>query len=137
MAGGEITPDQADCVWSEMFASKANARSSKQLVRQTANWGVGRPYTDKKHGLQDNRTFYRDIQAKLTPAWGPQGQHIPACMHFGMWDVFAKNSMISQWHEALPQIAQHSVLYPETGHWVEETKGAEIARSILEVMDGS
>lgn len=51
---GEITSDQADYVWSEMFASKANARSSKQLVRQTASWGVGRPYTDKKHGLQDN-----------------------------------------------------------------------------------
>jgi len=127
-ARGEFNANQPEYVWSQTFTSRANVRSSKQFVRQTANWGVGLPYTDKKHGLQDNRP------SKLSKVWGTAGANIPGCLHFGKWDPLAKNSVIAQWHTALPRLARHTTLYDQTGHFVEEQKGPEISRSIIETI---
>lgn len=130
---GEFTPEQPEYVWSSVFASKANVRSSKQFVRQTANWGVGLPYTDKKHGRQDNRPFYSELQARVAKLWGAEGANIPGCLHFGEWDALAKDSVIAQWHNALPSLAERTTKYARTGHFVEEQKGPEIGQSIIEI----
>lgn len=133
---GRITPDQPEYVWAQAFTTPANIRSSKRNVRQTPYWGHGYRYTDARHGVQDNHAFYADIQARIAAEWGPQGRNIPVCGHFGRWDACAKDSVIAQWHAALPQMAARTALYEDVGHFVEEYKGPEIARGILDMMPG-
>jgi pimeloyl-ACP methyl ester carboxylesterase len=130
---GKIPPKTPASVYSEPLRSKANARSSKRNVLQTPVWGCGYSYTDPVIGKQDNHAFYEKMQETVPEAWGPQGANIPVAGHFGSWDPMGKDSVIRQWQEALPQMKQHTHIYPDHGHFVEEYKGAEIAASILEL----
>lgn len=117
-------------VFSESLRSKANARSSKRNVLQTPVWGHGYTYSDPTLGEQDNRPYYRDIQAAV-PAWGPEGANIPVAGHFGDWDPCGKESVIQQWQQVLPSMKGRTHVYPGFGHFIEEYKGPEIADSIL------
>lgn len=124
-------PD-ADELWvfRDQFASRANARSSKRMVRQTPVWGHGYTYEDPTRGPQDNRPFYRDIQERITPTWGPDGAAIGAAGVFGDWDPCGKPSVVAQWREALPQIDDDLRVFAGEGHFIEEHRPAEIAESI-------
>ena len=130
---GRIPVNTPAYVFSESLRSKANARSSQRNVRQTPVWGHGYAYTDRKHGRQDNHDFYRSMQAQLPACWGREGRAIPAAAHFGEFDPCGKASVRDQWLAALPQLDQAMHVYPEVGHFVEEYKGPEIARSICAV----
>ena len=120
-------------VFSEQFRSIANARSSKRNVRQTPVWGHGYIYEDSFHGVQDNNDFYDSMQKDVPREWGLAGRNIPAAGHFGAMDPVGKAEVIAQWHEALPRMAEMTFIYPDIGHFIEETKGPEMARSILEM----
>ena len=131
-ATGKITPDTPEYVWAQQFTTKANIRSSKRNVRQTPRWGHGYRYTDSRHGVQDNHAFYADIQSRIGNVWGA----LPACGFFGQWDACGKDSVIAQWHEALPRMKEATQRYPDVGHFVEEYKGAEIGQGIVDMMRG-
>lgn len=114
-------------VWSEPMRLRMNARSSKRQVRQTPVWGHGYRYTDPTRGVQDNHDFYARLQATVSAAWA----ELPAAGHFGQWDACGKDSVIAQWTEALPRMADDLHRYPDCGHFVEETHGDAIAQSVL------
>lgn len=125
-----ITPDMPEYPWSQQFTTPANIRSSKRNVRQTPRWGHGYRYTDKRHGVQDNHGFYRALQARIGPAW----KSLPACGYFGQWDACGKDSVIAQWHEALPRMREATHRFADIGHFIEEYKGPEIGQGILDMM---
>jgi pimeloyl-ACP methyl ester carboxylesterase len=112
-------------VFSEALRSRANTRSSKRNVLQTPVWGHGYRYADRTLGEQDNSEFYRRMQADVPRAWS----ELPAIGHFGARDPLGKKSVIAQWVEALPTMQVHR--HTDTGHFVAEAKGPEIAQSIL------
>jgi pimeloyl-ACP methyl ester carboxylesterase len=129
--GGRLSVKEK--VYRDMFATRANARSSKRNVKQTKVWGHGYRYSDERRGWQDNRAFYREVQNKLGPSWGPQGQHIGVRAFFGEWDPLARDEVRQQWQEALPPLAGHVVTYAGVGHFVEEHRAEDIADAIVEV----
>ena len=116
-------------VWSQPMRLRINARSSKRQVRQTPVWGHGYQYTDTTLGPQDNRDFYRQLQAVLPDAWG----RLPAAGHFGQWDPCGKNSVIDQWLAALPRMADDLHRYADCGHFIEKDQPTAIAQSILRI----
>ena len=132
-ARNTIAQDSPEYVFSQMLRSTANAKSSKRNVLQTPVWGKGYRYEDARHGTQDNHAFYTYLQDNITRCWGPQGQNIAACGYFGQWDACGKDSVIAQWHTALPQMASNTHKFPDIGHFIEEYKGAEMAASILDM----
>ncbi len=114
-------------------SSTINARSSQRMVRQTSDWGYGWVYEDPTMGTQDNRAYYQYMQDNITRVWGPDGQNIPARGLFGEWDVLAKQSVLDQWTNALPQLNGNIELFENTTHFVEESKSAELAQAIISV----
>lgn len=124
-----IKKHTAEYVWSEQLRSTMNAKSSKRNVRQTPFWGHGYSYTDATHGVQDNRDYYKAMQAVVPEAWA----NIEVSGHFGQWDPCGKDEVIEQWLAALPKMADNLFKYPEVGHFVEEYKGPEMAASILKM----
>ena len=120
-------------VFSEPFRSLANVRSSKRSVRQTPVWGHGYAYEDRVHGVQDNRAFYETMREAVAREWGPAGRNIAVAGHFGQLDPLGKAEVIAQWREAFPRMAGMTFTYPDVGHFSEEVKGAEMARSILDM----
>lgn len=129
-ATGKITADTPEYVWAQAFTTPSNIRSSKRNVRQTPRWGHGYRYTDARHGEQDNHAFYTEIQSRIGKEWGA----LPACGFFGQWDACGKDSVIAQWHEALPRMVQRTERYGDVGHFIEEYKGPEIGQGILDMM---
>lgn len=120
-------------VFSESLRGSANARSSKRNVLQTPYWGHGYTYRDKQHGEQDNHEFYRKMQEQLPQNWGREGRNIPVVAHIGEYDPCGKESVRNQWLEVLPRMTEDLNVYPGLGHFIEEFKGPEIAKSILRV----
>ena len=125
-----IDTNSPEYVFSQMLRSKANGKSSKRNVHQTPYWGHGYSYTDKRHGTQDNRALYQQIQSTIHAVW----KDIPACGYFGQWDACGKDSVIAQWHHALPQMKENTHIFPDIGHFIEEYKGEEMAASILKML---
>ncbi len=132
-ARSSIAKDRPEYVFSQMLRSSANAKSSKRNVLQTPVWGHGYRYTDARHGVQDNHAFYAGIHENISAAWGPAGRRIPVCGYFGQWDACGKDSVIAQWHVALPQMTGDTHRFPDVGHFIEEYKAPELAASILKM----
>ncbi|MEX1668644.1 alpha/beta fold hydrolase [Zhongshania guokunii] len=122
-------------VWSEVLRSPSNVKSSKRNVLQTPVWGHGYQYHDPTHGIQDNHGFYTFIQREILAQWGAAGRNIPICGYFGKWDPCGKDEVIAQWQQALPQMKQRTHEFPEVGHFIEETKGEEIAEGIIAMVN--
>jgi len=122
-------------VWSEVLRSPSNVKSSKRNVLQTPVWGHGYQYHDPTHGIQDNYGFYTYIQREILAQWGAAGRNIPICGFFGKWDPCGKDEVIAQWQQALPQMKQRTHEFPEVGHFIEETKGEEIAEGIIAMVN--
>lgn len=120
-----------DYVFSQMFRSTANVRSSKRNVLHSAFLGHGYEYRDPVLGHRSNREFYRHIQSTIASAW----KDIEVLGFFGTWDPLGKPSVIQQWHEALPQMKKATCIYPDAGHFIEETKGEAIAEKLLAVLN--
>jgi pimeloyl-ACP methyl ester carboxylesterase len=121
-------------VFSQQFASTANARSSKRLVRQTPVWGHGYAYDDRRLGRQDTTPFYRHLQDRLPRVWGPAGQGIGVAGVFGAWDPLAKASALAQWRAALPQIEGRLQVLDGVSHFVEEHRPEAIADAVEAVL---
>jgi pimeloyl-ACP methyl ester carboxylesterase len=124
---------EAQAVFKEQFRSKANTRSSKQLVRQTAFWGHGNSYREPRLGLRDTSEFYRFIQDHLGPLWGPDGQNIGVRALVGRWDPLGKDGVIAQWVEHLPQVRHNIQLFDNTGHFINIERPEEIGKATLDV----
>ena len=120
-------------VFSEALRSTANSKSSQRNVLQTPTWGYGYTYTDRKHGVQDNHQFYRDIQSQVPKAWGPEGRNIPIAAHIGEYDPCGKPQVLDQWRAAFPRLEGNVATYPNLGHFIEEYKGPEIGQSVIDV----
>lgn len=118
-------------VFRDQFATRANARSSKRMVRQTPVWGHGYSYEDAGGEKQDNHDFYREIQQRIGPAWGPSGQAIGVAAVIGSFDPLAKESVLDQWRDALPQIDRDLRVIEGETHFIEERRPEEIAEAIV------
>jgi cis-3-alkyl-4-acyloxetan-2-one decarboxylase len=124
---------EARQVYEKQFCSKANTKSSKRMVRETAYWGRAAfdPGASKeriKSGL-----FFRFIQENLARAWGPEGKNIGVRALIGGWDPLGKKEVISQWLEHLPQLEGRVRIFDEVGHFVNLEKPDEIAETVLNV----
>lgn len=122
-----LPKDSPEYVWAQSLRSTANALSSMRNVKQTPRWGYGYRYNDTSYGIQDNSEFYRLMQERVPEYW----RDCPAVGVFGQWDPCGKEEVIQQWHEALPCMKRHTLRYSDVGHFVEEYKGADIAREII------
>ena len=71
----------------------------------------------------------RDVTLVVHDWGGPIG----IAGHFGRPDPVGKAEVITQWHAALPRMAEMTFLHPGVGHFSEEVKGPEMAQSILEM----
>ena len=133
MATGSPTGERdAARVFSGQFASVANARSSKRMVRQTPVWGHGYAYDDPRLGRQDNTAFYRRVQERLPAEWGAAGRSVPAAGVMGAWDPLAKPSVLAQWRAALPQIELD--VHEGVSHFVEEHRPGAVADAVARVL---
>lgn len=117
-------------VFRQQFASAANARSSKRMVRQTRVWGHGYTYDDHRLGRQDNHDFYARLQEMVCTEWGPNGQSIRVAGVFGAWDPLAKPSVLAQWREALPQVGEDLQVLQGVSHFVEEHRPEQVADAV-------
>jgi pimeloyl-ACP methyl ester carboxylesterase len=123
---------ESQIVFKEQFRSKANTKSSKRLVRQTAFWGEGDFYLEPKLGSRDTTAFYRFIQDNLGPSWGPDGRNIGVRALIGRWDPLGKDEVIAQWESHLPQVKHHIKIFENSGHFVNIERPQEIAKAALD-----
>ncbi|GAA5315103.1 MAG: hypothetical protein AseanaTS_03070 [Candidatus Pelagadaptatus aseana] len=123
--------NEEEKMYRRMFRTEANARSSMRNVKQTRVWGHGYRYFDDREGWQDNREFYRNMQAKIGACWGPKGQNIPVRGFFGLFDPCAKTQVQQQWLDALPQLQGYITCFENRGHFVEEHEPQAIASGIV------
>lgn len=128
---GQFEAGSPQAVWSDQMRSAINARSSQRNVLQTPVWGHGYRYHEPRHGEHDNHDFYRRIHEMVPSAWGEGGRNIGVAGYFGAWDPCGKDEVIDQWRGALPRLNERLYRYPDHGHFIEEYKGPEMARSIL------
>jgi len=117
----------------EQFQSEQNVLSSKRLVLQTPVWGKGNTYKEPNLGDRDTTLFYRFIQDNISNLWGPKGQNIGVRAVLGKWDPSAKEEVMQQWIENLPQLKGHIKVFENAGHFIEEIEPVAIANAIIEV----
>ncbi|MEW6441010.1 MAG: alpha/beta fold hydrolase [bacterium] len=129
-AGGERDARQ---VYEEQFSTRANARSSMRMVRETQYWGKGEMVPGSSPELKNPGVLYRFMQENMTKAWGPLGRNIGARALVGRWDPLGKDGVISQWLRSLPQLEGHVRVFEKVGHFVNIEKPEEIADAVLDV----
>lgn len=112
-----------------------NTLSSKRLVLQTPVWAHGNIYHDKELGVRDTTQFYQEIQDNIKKKWGPDGQNIGVRALFGSWDPLAKDEVLQQWIENLPQLKGNIQKFENVGHFIEEIKPKEIAEAISNLIN--
>lgn len=117
----------------EQFQSEKNTLSSKRLVLQTPVWGHGNIYNEPNLGERDTTPFYRFIQDNISKYWNPKGQNIGVRAVIGKWDPSAKDEVMQQWIENLPQLKGHIKVFENAGHFIEEIEPVAIANAIIEV----
>ena len=133
--GGGIMENEsiAQKFFREQFLSEKNVMSSKRLVLQTPVWGHGNIYKEPNLGERDTTPFYQFIQENITKRWGPDGQNIGVRAVLGKWDPSAKDEVIKQWIENLPQLKGHVQEFEKVSHFIEEIKPETVANAILDV----
>ncbi|MFW9876957.1 MAG: alpha/beta fold hydrolase [Candidatus Thorarchaeota archaeon] len=119
----------------EQFLSEKNVLSSKRLVLQTPVWGHGNVYNEPTLGERDTTSFYRFIQDSISKLWGLHGQNIGVRAVIGKWDPSAKDEVMKQWIEGLPQLKGHIKEFENAGHFIEEIEPVAIANAIIEVVN--
>ncbi len=133
--GGGIVENEsiAQKFFREQFLSDKNVMSSKRLVLQTPVWGHGNIYKEPDLGERDTTPFYQFIQENITKLWGPDGQNIDVRAVLGKWDPSAKDEVIKQWIENLPQLEGHVQEFEKASHFIEEIETEAIANAIIDV----
>jgi pimeloyl-ACP methyl ester carboxylesterase len=119
-------------VYYQQFDDPWNTRASKRLVRQTRYWGHGNSFEDPELGTRNTAPFYRGIHRRLPGAWGPAGREIDVELVFGGWDPLAKDAVLDQWAEALPQAEGHMTVLDGVSHFVEEERPERVARAVVD-----
>ncbi|TFG02671.1 MAG: alpha/beta fold hydrolase [Promethearchaeota archaeon] len=117
----------------EQFMSESNVMSSKRLVLQTPEWGYGNIYKEPILGERDTTPFYRYIQDNITDLWGPKGQNIGTYAVLGRWDPSAKDEVIAQWIENLPQLENRVKIFEDAGHFIEECEPEAVSDAIMDI----
>jgi pimeloyl-ACP methyl ester carboxylesterase len=117
-------------VYYEQFEDPWNTAASKRLVRQTRYWGHGNTFECSRLGTRNTAPFYRDIHRTIGPEWGPAGREIDVELVFGGWDPLAKDAVLDQWAEALPQAEGHMEVLESVSHFVEEERPERVARAV-------
>jgi pimeloyl-ACP methyl ester carboxylesterase len=117
-------------VYYQQFRDRWNTAASKRLVRQTRYWGHGNTFEDERLGIRNTAPFYRFIREQVGPAWGPSGTEIDVELVFGGWDPLAKDAVLDQWAEALPQAEGHMAVLEGVSHFVEEQRPERVARAV-------
>jgi len=117
----------------EQFGSEKNVMSSKRLVLQTKFWGNGNTYEEPTLGERDTTSFYRFIQDNISKYWGLYGRNIGVRAVLGKWDPSAKDEVIQQWIQYLPQLEGNVKTFEKAGHFIEEIEPEAIANSIQDV----
>ncbi|MHA2184156.1 MAG: alpha/beta fold hydrolase [Promethearchaeota archaeon] len=117
----------------EQFLSEKNVMSSKRLVLQTQVWGHGNTYKEPSLGERDTSAFYKFIQDNIGNYWGPGGQNIGVRAVVGKWDPSAKDEVLQQWIEQLPQLDENITVFEKAGHFIEEIEPVSIANAIIDV----
>ncbi len=120
-------------IFREQFKSKPNTLSSKRLVLQTPLWGHGNSYKEPTLGERDTTPFYRFIQDKISNLWGPDGQNIGVRAVIGKLDPLAKEEVLQQWVDHLPQLEGHIKIFENANHFIEEFEPEAIANAIIDV----
>ena len=120
-------------IFREQFDSKPNTLSSKRLVLQTPLWGHGNIYKEPTLGERDTTPFYRFIQDNISKHWGPKGQNIGVRAVMGNLDPLAKEEVLQQWVDALPQLEGHIKIFENRNHFIEEFEPEAIADTIIDV----
>jgi pimeloyl-ACP methyl ester carboxylesterase len=120
-------------IFREQFQSEANVMSSKRLVLQTPVWGYGNTYKEPNLGERDTTPFYRFIQDNINNYWGPNGQNIGVRAVLGKWDPSAKDEVMQQWIDNLPQLEGHVKVFEGANHFIEECEPEAIALTIIEI----
>lgn len=82
---------------------------------------------------ENSHAFYGAMQEAVIREWGPEGRNISAASHFVQPDPVGKEEVIAQWHEAMPRMAEMTYNHAGAGHFSEEVKGPEMAKSVLEM----
>jgi pimeloyl-ACP methyl ester carboxylesterase len=123
--------ERARRVYYEQFEDPWNTRASKRLVRQTRYWGHGNTFEDRRLGTRNTAPFYRTIHERLRPAWGPGGREVDVELVFGGWDPLAKDAILDQWAEALPQAEGHMDVLEGVSHFVEEERPERVATAVV------
>jgi len=133
--GGSLVENEneAQRFFNEQFQSDMNVLSSKRLVLQTPVWGYGNVYKEPNLGERDTTPFYRFIQDNITKYWGPEGQNIGVCAVLGRWDPSAKDEVIEQWIENLPQLKGNIKIFEKASHFIEECEPKAVATSIIDI----
>jgi pimeloyl-ACP methyl ester carboxylesterase len=88
---------------------------------------------DSIRGQRDTTTFYRNIQQTIGKKWGPRSENIAMRAVLGAWDPLAKDEVVAQWIEHLPQLYGHVKRFDRAGHFIEETHPEEVAEAIADV----
>ena len=65
--------------------------------------------------------------------WGPDGHNINVRAVLGRWDPSAKDEVIQQWIEHLPQLEGNVKLFKDASHFIEECEPEAVANAIIEV----
>ena len=127
--------NNAQKTYREQFQSDMNVKSSKRLVLQTPTWGYGNIYKEPDLGERDTTPFYRFIQENISKNWGVNGQNIGVRAVLGRDDPSAKDEVVQQWIENLPQLEGNIKIFDGyyNGHFIEEIKPKEVAEAIINV----
>jgi len=120
-------------IFREQFQSKPNTLSSKRLVLQTPLWGHGNSYKEPTLGERDTSPFYRFIQDNISKLWSPDGQNIGVRAVIGKLDPLAKEEVLQQWVDHLPQLEGHIKIFESANHFIEEFEPEAIANTIIDV----
>ena len=133
--GGSLIENEniAQKFFREQFQSDANVMSSKRLVLQTPVWGYGNVYNDPTLGERDTTPFYHFIQENISKLWGPNGQNIGVRAVLGRWDPSAKDEVIQQWIDNLPQLEGNVKIFENASHFIEECEPEAVASAIIDV----
>jgi pimeloyl-ACP methyl ester carboxylesterase len=135
--GGTLIEDENDAqkIFREQFQSETNVLSSKRLVLQTPVWGYGNIYNEPKLGERDTTPFYHFIQENINKLWGPTGQNIGVRAVLGRWDPSAKDEVLQQWINNLPQLEGNVKIFENASHFIEECEPEAVARAIIDVAE--
>ena len=96
-------------------------------------------YSDVIHGNNKRKHLGLSVEINTSDStldrhfFGKEGQNIGIRACLGQWDPVAKEGVIAQWINSLPQLEEHVRIFDGVGHFVEEVKFDEIADAIIDV----